>query len=584
MPVRHDLLTANTRTSQEMNPQETIAPWKTYRRLWIFLHPYAGRMAAVLFVSLISTAMGLVQPYLSKLLIDNALMRRDLYALGWIAGIMLSASVLGYALNIFASYTYVKLSASMLFDMRVALFRHLQTLSPRFYARFRMGDLMSRLNTDVGEVQRVSADTLLSVLGNVVFFAGCAGMMLWLNWRLFLLGFVFVPAALASFLNYQRRLTVLTKQLREHGADLSSIFMDSILGLRTIVSLGAGGREVERFRGSNDSWLRAMLRVQITSFLTGAVPGTILTVSASAVFLYGGWLIIRDRMTIGTLVAFMAYQMRLLSPVQTLMGMTAGLASARVSLARIFELFDTPAEVREKSGPTHLLKVRQSIRLESVSLQFERSPVLINVNVEITAGSFCAVLGPSGVGKSTLADLIVRYLDPDEGRVLVDGRDLREFALSDVRSQIMLVDQIPYLFNCSIRENIAFGMPAVSGSQIEAAASAAGLDELMRRLPNGLDTACGERGLALSAGERQRIALARAFLRRPTVLILDEPTSALDADMENAIASGLRRALSGTTFIVITHRPALAEHADVLIRIRDGRAEMSHGVRPAAGV
>ena len=286
-------------------------------------------------------------------------------------------------------------------------------------------------------------------------------------------------------------------------------------------------------------------------------------------------------MTIGTLVAFMAYHMRLLSPVQTLMGMTSGLASARVSLARIFELFDTPAEVRESPQPLALPSVRNSIRFEHVSMRYDRAPVLSDVSLEIPAGIFCAILGPSGVGKSTMADLMVRYLDPDEGRILIDGRDIRELSLGDLRREVILVDQSPYLFNDTIAANIAFAWPQAGNAAIEAAASAAGLDALLRRLPKGFDTQTGERGLALSAGERQRIALARALLRHPSVLILDEPTSALDAQTEKLVATSLRAALPDATLIVITHRPALAEIADAIVTIEDGKAQISYDLQSA---
>jgi ATP-binding cassette subfamily B protein len=310
-----------------------------------------------------------------------------------------------------------------------------------------------------------------------------------------------------------------------------------------------------------------MLHAQVASFLTGALPGTILAAATAAVFLYGGWLIIQGRMTIGTLVAFMAYHARLLSPVQNLMSLTAGLATARVSLGRLFELFDTEPEVKEMPGAMPLRRVDQSIAIENVYLRHDRKPVIENLSAEIAAGSFCAILGPSGAGKSTLADLLVRYLDPDKGRILIDGRDIREFALADLRREVMLVEQAPYLFNATIAENIAFAHPSVSRAEIEAAGSAAGLDELIARLPEEYDTQTGERGLALSAGERQRIALARAFLRRPSVLILDEPTSALDQRLERVIASNLRTALPDATLIVITHRPALAEAADMVINL-----------------
>src|SRR5205085_1293595 len=224
-----------------------------------------------------------------------------------------------------------------------------------------------------------------------------------------------VPACLWTFVHYQRQLTALTRQLRERSADIGSWFVETILGMRTVVSLRASDHESRRFRQRNDAFIETMLGVQVASFLTGALPGTILTASTSIVFLYGGYQIIQGTMTIGTMVAFMAYQMRLLSPVQNLMGLVSSLASARVSLGRIFELLDTPPEVREQPGAARLAAVRDSIRLENVSIRYDRHPVLRDVSLDIPAGSFCAVLGPSGVGKSTLADLLVRYLDPDHG-------------------------------------------------------------------------------------------------------------------------------------------------------------------------
>ena len=212
-------------------------------------------------------------------MIDRALLPRDMHALLWIAGAMFATSVLGFAFNILASYRYVKISAAMLFDIRLALFRHLQTLSPRFYARFRLGDLMSRLNNDAGEVQRVSADALLSVLSNVGFLIGSVVMMLWLNWRLFLVGVVLIPACIYTFVRYQRILTAFTKRLRERSADLGSFFVDSILGMRVVVSLNAGDREAERFRERNDAFVQTMLQVQVASYMTGALPGTILSIA-----------------------------------------------------------------------------------------------------------------------------------------------------------------------------------------------------------------------------------------------------------------------------------------------------------------
>lgn len=557
-----------------MNQAPKIAPWSTYKRLWPWLKPYAPRLILVLLGSLVATGLNLAQPWISKLMIDEALMKRDWDMLVKIAALMMGATVGGFAVNALVSYRYVSLSAQMLFDMRVGLLRHLQRLSPRFYGSFRLGDLMSRLNSDVSDVQRVAGDTLLSVLSNVLFFTGSVGMMLWLDWKLFLVGMVLVPFAVMSFLHFQRRMTDLTRQMRERGADIGSMLADTILGMRTVNALGAEEHEANRFATANSGFVATMLRMQTTSYLTGALPGTIVTASSAAVILYGGKQIIDGTMTIGALVAFITYHGRLLGPVQALMGLTASLATARVALARIFELFDTAPEVVEAAKPWPLPLISREIRLENVTMHHGREPVLENASLSIPAGSLTAILGASGAGKSTLADLLVRLCDPVAGRVLIDDMDLRDLSLADLRSRVLLVDQAPFLFNASIAGNIAFARPDAMPHEIAAAACAAGLEPLLGRLPEGMATRTGERGLALSAGERHRIAIARALLHQPDVLILDEPTAALDEETERMVALGLRRALPQATLIVITHKPALAEMADHVIRIERGTVRL----------
>jgi ATP-binding cassette subfamily B protein len=564
----------------QLPPAPPVAEWRTYRRLTPFVRPYFGPLVMVLLISLLSTALGLAQPYMSKLMIDEALLKHNMSVLIAVSVAMIVVTLAGFVLNILASYRYVAVSAAMLYDIRVALLRHLQTLSPRFYGGFRLGDLMSRINSDVSDVQRAAGDTLLSVLSNVLFFVGCVGLMVWLNWKLFLVGTVLVPAAVAVFLSFQRRVTALTREMRERGADLGSFFVDTVMGMRVVAALGAEQHELERFRTRNGAFVGSMLRMQVASFMTGALPGTLLTASTSIVILYGGYQIIHGSMTIGALVAFMAYHMRLFGPIQALLGLSSGLASTRVSLARIFELFDTPAEVTEDADAVPLGPVKQGIRFEGVTFVHDRAPVLTGIDLTIPQGSFCAILGESGAGKSTLADLMVRFLDPGKGRVMIDGHDLRRVRLADLRHEVLLVDQSPYLFNDTIAANIAFALIDVPPDRIEAAAQAAGLGPLLARLPLGLATRTGERGLALSAGERQRIALARALLRCPSVLILDEPTAALDAETESRVAAGLRAALPDATLIVITHKPALADKADMVVTIVDGRIVMTRATAP----
>jgi ATP-binding cassette subfamily B protein len=447
------------------------------------------------------------------------------------------------------------------------LYRHLQSLSPRFWARAKLGDVVSRINNDISEVQRISADSLLSVLSNVVFLVGSSAIMISLNAKVFLLSMAVLPFSLWSLHYYQHRLAWRVKTVRERGADIGSFLLETLLGFRLMVTANAEKREVERFQARNQSFLDALLSMQLMAFLSGAVPGTLLTLCTAALFLYGGKLVIDGQLTTGSLVALMAYHARLLSPVQNLMSLYTNLVTGGVSLARVWELFDTPAEVVERPLALPWNDARGEIECQSVSFRYSGDPVFSDLSFRVPAGTICAIVGPSGAGKSTLADLLVRLYDPEHGIIRLDGRDLRELRLADVRRQVMLLDQAPYLFRATVRENIAYARPEATHDQIVAAARAASIHGHIESLPEGYETVIGERGQTFSAGERQRLALARAILADPKVLVLDEPTSALDDENERAIADTLSTALAGRTAVVITHRASLSRIAHQVVRL-----------------
>jgi ATP-binding cassette subfamily B protein len=532
-----------------------------YRRALRFIVPYWPRLVFVLLAGIAATAFGLLQPYLSKLLIDDALAKRNWSMLLVVSGLMFAVTVLGFVLNIFSSYQYVRVSACVLFDMRLALYRHLQTLSPRFWAGRKLGDVVSRINNDIAEVQRVSADSLLSVLSNVVFLIGSAAIMIALSPRLFLVSLAAVPAGVWALQHYQHRLAARVRAVRERSSDIGSFLLETLLGIRLVVSARAESREVERFRARNQSFLDALMSMQLMSFLSGAVPGTILTLSTAAIFLYGGKMVIDGALTIGSLVAIMSYHLRLLSPVQNLMSLYSNLVSGGVSLSRVWELFETRAEILDQPNAKPFPNARGEIVFDRVSFSYGGGAVLNDLSFRVAPGTICAILGPSGVGKSTLADLLVRFYDPNAGSIRIDGRDLRSLPLADLRHAILLVDQAPYLFHASVRENIAYARPEATDDEIVSAAQAASIHERILALPDGYATIIAERGQTLSAGERQRIALARALLANPKVLVLDEPTSALDEANERAIADTLVRVAEGRTAILITHRASLARIA-----------------------
>ena len=542
--------------------------WTAYHRALTFVLPYWRRLALVVTVTLFSTALGLIQPYIAKLLIDDALLKSNIGALAGIAALLIVSGIASSILGIVSSYRYTKISADVLFDMRLALYRHLQALSPRFYARTKLGEIVSRLNNDIAEIQRVSADTLLALLSSILFLAGSVAMMLWLEWRLFVVSVAAAPLAIFLTRCFQDRLTVRVRSVRERSASIGSFLIESLMGVRLVVTSNAQEFEAERFRTHNAAFVRALLSMQLTSYFAGALPTIVLTLSTAAVFLYGGQLVIERALTVGGLVAFLGYHLRLLTPVQSLLGVYTALATARASIERVFELLDTPAEVTQKPDARSLDTCDGEIRFEHVSLKHDRQvAVLEDVSFEVPAGSICAITGPSGAGKSSIADLLVRLYDPDSGSVSIDGANIRDVRLADLRAAVALVEQTPYLLHASIAENIAYARPSATREEIVRVARAAALDEFVSSLPDGYDTVVGERGTALSGGERQRIAIARALLRDPVVLVLDEPTAALDGAAEQAIATALR----GRTSIVITHRAALVEAADYVVAIDGGR-------------
>ena len=286
---------------------------------------------------------------------------------------------------------------------------------------------------------------------------------------------------------------------------------------------------------------------------------------------------IDDTLTLGTLVAFMAYQLRLFGPIQALMGLYASLATVRVSLGRVHEILDVAPEVVEAALPVRLPTARGELELDDVSFSFERgAPVVEHVSLRVKPGECLAIVGPSGGGKSTIADLVLRLLDPDAGTVRLDGHDLRTLKLADLRGRVALVDQEPAVFHASVADNIRYARPSATDAEVEAAAQAAGLDVFISTLPDGYDTTLGERGAAFSAGERQRVAVARALLADPAVLVLDEATAALDPRSEQRVIEGYESVMAGRTTLLITHRAALARRADRVVVI-DGARVVEEG-------
>ena len=553
-------------------------PPDIYRRAFRLTLPYWRKLSGVLVLSLLAGLPGQLWPLLLVPLLDDALLGGDFGLLLQLAALMVVMQVGGLVLTSYTGYRYVGLSARALFDLRLTVYRRLQQLSPRFFAGARTGDLLSRLNTDVSELQRTAGDLLLSLTQNVVGLVVALVLVLALAPALLVPALLVLPFAAIALTRLRTRVTDENRRLREAGASVGSALVESVLGMRQTVAFRQEEREAERFRGENDRFIDALLRARRTTYVASGIPASLVSIAGAAAFLYGGYQVIQGNLTLGTLGAAMTYQMRLFGPVQGLLGQYLGLRAARASFERVFELLDEPPGVEDPAYPVPASRPRGPLRIESVSLSYgrEEKPVLDGVSLTLPESSLTVLVGPSGVGKTTLSDLILRRLDPDRGGVSWAGADIRRLSLADLRSGIAVVEQDPFLWHAPIAENIRYGRPTAEDSEIAEAVRLAALDGFVADLPEGLSTVVGERGQQLSAGQRQRIAIARAVLADPALILLDEPSSALDAETEALLIERLVPWLKRRTALVMTHRRALVEAADHVFALRDGRIEAAN--------
>lgn len=541
-------------------------------RVFRYLRPYRLPLAAVVLISLVSTGLTLWLPYLTKTLVDDALIGRNLDALIRTVGLFAGIGAAGFVLNVASGLLYTRVSADILFDMRLELYRHLQRLSPRFYAVTRLGEIVSRINNDIAEIQRIAAEVALSWAGNVLFLAGSLAVLVWLDWRLFLAGLATLPLSLWALVRYRRQLDARVTDLRQRSASIGSFLIETLQANRTVVTSGAERREVGRFSALNRDFIGALMGLQRVHYFSGGLPSLLLIAGSAVVFAYGGWRVVEGTMTMGTLAAFLAYQARVVAPVQALMGLYGELATAQVSWRRVAEILDTPPEVVEAPDAVALPAVRGEVSFEGVSLSYGRGGAVIeDVTFRVAPGETVAIVGASGSGKSTIADVLLRLLDPDAGVVRLDGHDLTTLRLADLRRHVQVVEQEPLLFHATIEANVRYANPDATDAEVSSALGQVGLDRFMAGLPDGLQTVVGDRGVALSAGERQRIAVARALVTNPAVLILDEPSAALDPASERQIIDAYRQVMRGRTVIVISHRLEVVRAADRIVMLHGAR-------------
>ncbi|RIJ12141.1 ABC transporter ATP-binding protein [Pseudomonas sp. 91RF] len=540
------------------------------RWLYGFVRPQRLAIAGLLGLSVCASLLVLVQPWLVKLLIDDGLLARNFPMLVLIAVLMIIAGLLGTALSGINRYLHTRLSGRILFALRDDLYRHLQKLSPSFYGQRRIGDLMSRLDGDVAEIQRFAVDSLFSAVSSVIGLVVAIAMLFTLSWKLSLLALVLIPLDVLWLRWMRRKVERDVRQLRERSADMSSFMVETLPVMKFIQSAGQQQREARRLENLGQGYMNQLLRLQVTEFFTQAVPGTLTSLSRACAFLIGGYWVVQGTWQLGALIAFSTYLGMAVGPVQSLLGLYVAIQRMTVSLGRVMELRGEEPTVFSPATPKPF-PTSGELRFDAVHFSHPGRPsTLSGIEATIPCGLKVALSGGSGVGKSTLIDLLQRHHDPQSGRVLLGEVDLRELELFELRRRIAVVSQDIVLFRGSLADNLAYAVPDASREAIAEVARLAQLDSLIASLPEGLDSPLGERGQQLSGGQKQRIAIARALLQDPLILVLDEATSAVDEATEREVIEAIDRLFAGRTRILISHRPSTLADADLRFELLDG--------------
>lgn len=537
----------------------------------------AGLFAEVLF--------RLLEPWPLKFVIDaiavpagtdagpaepNALRVVVLAALGLVVVVALRAAA-AYA----STVCFALAGNRVLTEIRADLYAHLQRLSIRFHRSSRAGDLVNRVTGDVGRLQEIMVTALLPLTGNLVTFVGMFAVMLWLDWTLALVTLVALPMFLLTNVRLSRRITTVSRAQRAQEGELASVAAES-LGAITVVQAYALETELQAsFGATNRRSLKDGVKAKKLAARLERSTDLFIALGTGLVLVMGARQVMSGRITPGELVVFLTYLKSGFKPMRDLAKYTGRLAKATASGERILAVLDTEPDVVDASWARDAPRLRGDVRFDDVTVAYDTtSRALDAVSFHVPAGSRVGVVGASGSGKSTLVSLLLRLQDPDSGRVLLDGHDIRDLSVGSVRSQIAIVLQDSVLFATSIRENIAYGAPQpsrVTDAEIKSAARLANADDFIRRLPDGYDTVIGERGATLSGGERQRIAIARAAMRDARILVLDEATTGLDERNGAEVLDALRRVAEGRTTFVISHDPAAVADVDLLVRIDQGR-------------
>ncbi len=563
-----------------MKDSRTVTPSSIYQSMWrlcVFARPWWNHVAVGCVLSVLATAAALVPPYLTMPLLDEVLIpyqngdAAKMNQVPWFLVGLGCAAIASWILAWTRTWLLAWTAERIVADLRNRTYAHLQTLSQDFFSQFRTGDLISRVSNDADRLCDFFSLHLIDFAADVLLMAMSATILITIDPMLALVTLAPLPLIAWLVQSVRDRLRQRFTAGNEAMGAMTSVLADTIPGIRVVKAFAQERREVERFRAANDVVLAANDKVNKTWSFFGPMVALLTDLGLLVVWGSGVYAVYQGRIKVGVLTAFVAYIARFYSRLDSMSRMAAATQRAAVSANRLFEILDRKPGVPEPENPVPLAHVNGSIELKDVCFQFGDRHILECVNLAIRPGEMIGLVGSSGAGKTTLVNLLCRFYDVSSGSIRVDGIDVRELSLRDLRRQIGLVLQEPFLFFGTIKENVSYGRPEASQEEIEAAARAALAHDFIMKLPQGYDSVVGERGQLLSGGERQRISIARALLVNPRILILDEATSSVDNETEREIQLALDNLVKGRTTIAIAHRMTTLQQADRLIVLDHGR-------------
>jgi ABC-type multidrug transport system fused ATPase/permease subunit len=543
------------------------------RHLVSLLRPYRVRVALMFVSLLLATGAALAPPYLAGRAIDDGIHAHDTGALTIIVIAFIGAALINWVATYVQTFLINWVGQRALQDLRIEVFQHLQKLSIGFYSRNKAGVLISRLTNDVQALDQLVTEGISTLFSATLTLVGTAVILVALDSELAMVTFLTFPVLLVASVAFRLASAGAYALTRVKIAQVTAYLQETLSGVRVVRAFGQEERHKERFAELNDEHREANMRTVYLNAAYFPAVELLSAVATAAILIYGGNQVIDGNgVTIGVLASFVFYLQSFFDPIQSLSQLYTTYQAGMAALDKIFELLDEEPDIADRHDAIELPRVRGEIRFEDVTFSYGGdAPALEQVSLVVPPGQTLALVGATGAGKSTLAKLVARFYDPDEGRVLIDGHDLRDVTEHSLRSQLGIVPQESFLFSGTIRDNIGFGQPDAADENVRAAAQAVGAHEFIERLPDGYDTEVGERGGHLSAGQRQLVAFARAAAADPRILILDEATSNVDVRTESQIEHGLRRLLAGRTAIVIAHRLSTIRGAGRIVVLDHGR-------------